>query len=370
VVCQRIFFPIGQGAFYSEKIDSIRTVYDCGVCFHDCGSNRVDRLIASAFKKREKIDLLFISHFDYDHVSKIPLLLEKYEVKRIVMPLLEEEDRVFLGRLFYLIGEAELGQLLSDPESFASTRGIHIIRVKPPFEKENHEEGNREENTEIIVEIDGLAQYSEIESLSKMRFKCLEEDWIWVPFNYESSKRSSALFTELSNIKLDSEKLVEAQYFDDHRQEIKAAYKSITGNINENSLFLYSGPAETRDSFGCYPWFFDCSMSMRPYVNLRGIFKKVGCVFTGDGDLNKVAISDVFCKYMKNVGTIQIPHHGSKSSYKQDVFNNFQVVCPISVGSNNSYGHPSGFVLSSLIERNSYPFLVTERVDSYLIFKF
>ena len=79
---ERFFYPIGQGAFYAEKHQrgdkKFTIVYDCGTCLN-CKAgqlNFANIVIEKAFKKKEQIDILFISHFDYDHVSKIKKLKE------------------------------------------------------------------------------------------------------------------------------------------------------------------------------------------------------------------------------------------------------------------------------------------------------
>lgn len=348
----RAFHPVGQGAFYSEKIEGIRTVYDCGIWWPERNSKRVDRLVEAAFADNEQIDILFISHFDYDHVSKIPILLEKYQVQRIVMPLLENEDRVFLARLFEAMALSEIQELLFDPVTFGASRGITIIEVEPG------------ENNTPLPEIEG----EELEDLKtsktiKSGTKIKHKDWVWVPFNYKAAARATKLFCELTKINLDSEKLKEEKYFDKNRASLKKAYQALEGNINENSLFLYSGPLPSQSSDR--PAYF---MDFSPRC-CRRMLNPVppGAIFTGDGDLNIVNISRVFKHYWEKVGTIQIPHHGAKKSFQVKAFETGRYVCPISVGVNNSYGHPSSHIVNLLLENGSVPFQVTEKSDSLLI---
>lgn len=76
----RTFHPVGQGAFYSEEHEGFTIVYDCGS--HPL-SNKTKKLVKRAFgqdSKEKTIDILFISHFDYDHVSAISTL--KSSVKK------------------------------------------------------------------------------------------------------------------------------------------------------------------------------------------------------------------------------------------------------------------------------------------------
>ena len=77
VQVQRIFYPVGHGAFYVE------TFHDCeGEFFtfvYDCGSsnkNLIKNCIEDAVKKGDFINIkaLFISHFDEDHVNGLEYL--------------------------------------------------------------------------------------------------------------------------------------------------------------------------------------------------------------------------------------------------------------------------------------------------------
>ena len=72
---ERVFAPVGQGAFYFERHNlfsgqTFTMVYDCGALYVSSSKKRV----ISSFLKDEIIDVLFISHFDYDHISLIPHL--------------------------------------------------------------------------------------------------------------------------------------------------------------------------------------------------------------------------------------------------------------------------------------------------------
>ena len=77
VQVQRIFYPVGHGAFYVE------TFHDCKGKFftfvYDCGSsnkNLIKKCIEDAVNKGDfiKINALFISHFDEDHVNGLEYL--------------------------------------------------------------------------------------------------------------------------------------------------------------------------------------------------------------------------------------------------------------------------------------------------------
>ena len=137
-------------------------------------------------------------------------------------------------------------------------------------------------------------------------------------------------------------------------------------------MFLYSGPIQkdryhkhyyyVGDRCGFYPpFYYHCVY--RPNRNRN----KVGCVYTGDGNLNVVDINTVYKSYWENVGTIQIPHHGDFKSFNNKALKDHYYCCPISVGKNNSYGHPSVKVIADILSSRSCPIKVTEELNSEYI---
>jgi len=92
--------PVGQGLFYSGKIDinnkkakaSFQFVFDCG------SENKANCIDEVKLYNKEPIDLLVISHFDKDHVNCISALLEdNRKVKRLILPFLKLDERLFLA---------------------------------------------------------------------------------------------------------------------------------------------------------------------------------------------------------------------------------------------------------------------------------
>ena len=77
-VLHRTLHPSGHGAFFTERIrqdgkDDVIVVYDCGakdVEERELLKKEVDEF----FDSNDKIDILFISHFDSDHVNGIEFL--------------------------------------------------------------------------------------------------------------------------------------------------------------------------------------------------------------------------------------------------------------------------------------------------------
>ena len=96
---------------------------------------------------------------------------------------------------------------------------------------------------------------------------------------------------------------------------------------------------------------------------------EAGCIYTGDVDLT--VIRSDFVRRIKQfahdlpIGTIQVPHHGSKNGFDINFFKDFamaacKIISPISFGLSNSYGHPSSMVVGQLVLNDYCPVYVTD----------
>src|SRR4051812_31458187 len=94
--------PVGQGLFYSCNISrqeqvTFRMVFDCGSKTAGAGQEEVALYRDQDFLDKKKLDLLVISHFDSDHVNHIGRLLkDEIKIKRLVMPFITFEERLYL----------------------------------------------------------------------------------------------------------------------------------------------------------------------------------------------------------------------------------------------------------------------------------
>ena len=86
MVFKRILHPVGQGAFFTEQFldESGKVVYNV---VYDCGSftsqpNLLEYEIRNTFERNAHIDLLFISHFDEDHVNGLMTLQNQTKIDK------------------------------------------------------------------------------------------------------------------------------------------------------------------------------------------------------------------------------------------------------------------------------------------------
>lgn len=366
---ERIFHPIGQGAFYSERHRScnintntnINIVYDCGTT--NPKSLAKQRVVSESFSKDDVIHILFISHFHEDHISLIDTLKKAVKgIERVVLPLLHDEEKIFLSNIYMALKQPRLAKLVSNPNEFfgEETQIIEIqpgpadmeIEESPPLDVSDRGETITTISSGIPLTISGL------------------NDWVYIPFNNDYENRNKQFLDELQNKGIDVDRLKnDPDYIIDKmvKDGIRNIFKSsgVSGDINENSMFLYSGPSCKKDLYkhfwrgkGC------CHFDSfhHPYHSHR-----VACLYTGDGDLNKVDVEKIYTKYWDLIGTIQIPHHGSSASFNVNVLHRRRFLCPMSVGNTNPYGHPSQRVIAEILSKRCFPILITEDADSTYI---
>lgn len=371
----RTFHPIGQGAFYSERFfeDSecrYNVVYDCGVLNVKQPHKRV---VQQAFSKDDTIDYLFISHFDEDHISLITTLKQSVRhIKNVVMPFINlDEVRLYLA----------LSNALDLNEVYDFLGMVYNAITGQ----------NRDDTNYFFVSSEGNDYQAPI-SRKQILYNgvpiSLFKEWIYIPYN-KDSKRKRELENNLKELIGDAKfqealkqkglrvKSVDelkdlmthetiADLIDsvDIRCCLNKVYKDITGTINQNSLLVYSGPPNenTNRIRGFIKWTF-CGEPYWPWFRSN----RVACLYTGDSDLDIRNYKDEFQNLWNNVGTIQLPHHGSYASFQFDKNKNEfddRYVFPVSCGETNPYGHPSSKVLDFLMANNCLPLVVTENAST------
>ena len=371
---QRTFHPVGQGAYYSERhiSNNINIVYDCGTEYKNRNNKGIKSVVHQSFSKDEIIDILFISHFDFDHISLIDELMNTVkEVKNVVIPLLSSKQVNLLSNLYEALQAPNLVKLVTSPRIFFGNK-TRIVKVERSSERPNESQ----ESTNLSNSVQDL----NISSGTPLIINGFQ-DWVFVPYNYKFPERSKEFLDKLNEEAY--KKMIDVEGLKDDpkcvfkakkTKELREIYKSISGGINQNSMFLYSGPKSSEHNLYMSYWNGKCCHCDIHWCNccfrqLHFKSHRVACLYTGDGDLNKVDVENICRGYSGMIGTIQIPHHGSSPSFNEKVLTDEYFLCPISVGKNNSYGHPSAKVLGQILSHESYPILVTEDVDSTFIEK-
>lgn len=396
----RTFHPVGQGAFYSERFSfannlDFLTIYDCGTDLRDSKlgtptqitgnlESRINQDLGAVNPNTGKHDvqLLFISHFDEDHVSGVHTL----NPRTVVIPLASQDEITFYRLLDFLQITNINWNLLQNPKHFFgnNTKIIGII----PDDEENerivesgnialNEEGGISGNNQIALNPNYPNVDIVIPSGSPINIKSF---WQYIAFNPKISKLAK-FKTELANQGWNWDTLADdlkSNLNQDKIQELRKIYKKVSSDLNSTSLLVYSCPTDTID------WDFICQKNGTTsciccecrlfhedcyYYNHR-----IACLYLGDWKVSKRGIQ----KYYKQIpyhgdgiGTIQIPHHGS-------IYNNGQyaleylhrprhIKCVISCGNHNRFGHPSNLLISEIMKLGGQIRLVTDDPTSAFI---
>lgn len=314
VVVERNFVNVGQALFAIEKHNGKTIVYDCG------GESRliVAAVLPYIFKKGSIIDILFISHYDNDHINGVQYLLHHCNVKHLVLPMVEEQCKLLaslrmpessFASAFTLNPDRTVKEEIYRMRDFGDRDKIppHIHYVLPS------ENSLEDANIFDPIQIDELNDGQDIPTDRAIRIGASNDDWIYLPYNRQvmTSNEWDALLSFLHmppDFKCDDviahwrefwidERLYEMpmRFPYERRHPLKEAWHFATGlgyrDINEYSMTLYSGHAK--------------SVGMH------------GCLYTGDYNAKKY-ITELYNSYIrvwKNIEVIQIPHHGSEKNF-------------------------------------------------------
>lgn len=392
----RTFHPVGQGAFYSERFyDKSKNSAVYNMVF-DCGAARgyeskAEHIVSQSFTKNDVIDYLFISHLDYDHVSLVKTLLSSVKrVDNIILPFMTEEDMVIELAYHRLSGDNYMTWFIRrivnhmngnwDGDFSNGDYNVHFVG--------DHDETDKTDKTDKTT---NSKTWRSGDDSSGNRI----QGWVFIPYNVNYRSRKLDLINKLQdlfvikgfvngltkicgdNVKTGSdlyEKLKEDSFVGKIienttlRRYIKQAYEKVEGGINENSLLLYSGPSSNNVDH----WWYEEGCLMNDnfnYYRCRYRCLRVACLYTGDSNCDLTDWKNSkYNSVWENIGTIQLPHHGSVESFDVDK-NTIErsYVFPVSCGSTNSYGHPSGRVLAYLMTHGCIVRIITELVGTTYI---
>lgn len=370
---KRIIHPIGQGAFYTERLRIGEVEYNV---VYDCGSLRRSKVVQtevnSYYEDGDVIDILFISHFDNDHINGLLHLKKKCVIRNVVMPLIDGNHKwVYLSRL-----DASLRSIITEAEVFF--RDAKLIWVKT-FNS------NKEGSDDYVIDKaheTSSGQSVEINSDKRIFLKGFS-DWCYIPFNFDEKSRYDKLVNELLTAGIDISLLENdnIEYIIQNTRTINDCYKrTMSDGSNKTSLVLYSGPTNNEFKFEQNIFYLP---QIIPNIHIKYLhaFREVyescvACLYLGDTDLNQSCgsgnILDAICMTLGdlkiNVGLIQLPHHGAIKNFNHTILSAFNHATRYfaSFGRLNVYGHPSARVVEEVSSSNMFcP--VTEKRDSMIV---
>ncbi|MDW9379134.1 MBL fold metallo-hydrolase [Chryseobacterium sp. JV558] len=400
------FFKAGQGSFYGgriwyREINKIFTVvYDCGTSRFISGNNQslnneIDYLKHNPYyhEHNNEIELLFISHLDYDHVSGLKRLLREFNVKNIILPYIEKQDRQFF--LISIYGDdSDGGMSLEDYASFIDNPSLFIIQnsegtkiyfINPDTSEktdyQGYDDNDSQSNyvyprgTRIDANIEELSMQNVLLYENNLQF-FIKRDWEFTTYvkninqtainNLHNCLRKELRKNIGDNLSLDDLKEIIIK----KRKAAHDCYTSCIGEINSHGLVLLHGPIRYDNLY--VRTYSNCDLKhYYEYYHYPRIFQYIGSksqmllgtLLFGDTsikpDNNPINFPQAFKNKLVNVHIVQVPHHGSSENWDFEEFqalnigdnihrwrNSITTVCNFGYG--NTYGHPSHNVLHDL----------------------
>lgn len=323
----RTFFPVGHGAFFVEKLD-----YESDspfIAVYDCGDSAKGAMVQKCAQQefggtedgyREKIDVLFISHFDSDHINGLKYL----------KPYMTRNTRVFLP--FFYDKYKKLYKS-SKRDGIGIVLGVLLeIGITPILVSYSEEGQPADFDLDKPLEDGEYARndgpYPVIPSGTQV-VKTTLPIWKYVPYNlFNEAKLFRDFRAKIKASKHWSEdKLNDPDsWSEDEIRELRQIYSTFSSySINANSLIVLSKPTITE-----YMFMDNC---LGEYIQ-QGYLIKCNCchptavvassLYTGDTVLKRGSAGKYHQAYLhllarlrlqtNRVGLMQIPHHGSSNN--------------------------------------------------------
>ncbi len=387
---KRTFYPVGQGAFYAAEVyqqtpDSylrlFRAVYDCG-SFSNDSATIIGNIINDDMTDRE-VDVLFISHFDRDHINQIHQL----KPKNVVIPFISDAQLTVLEIFSKYFDEEQF-----DYETYRNIEKVfpnnpRIIRVHPSDEGQNPNLSDSlnlsDQEGQHIIE---LASNSLIwMNNPKANTQKLMEYVVFAPkFDNYFDKFIDAVKESLL---LDYEKLTSNNnggYITDPKnfEELTQIYKSLKLK-NEHSLVVYSNIVGEAENFRYFKFLTHTALGSRlnltsPEMNLYAEYADypTGCVYFGDIAVNLTWLNEFYnelnVSQISQIGALQISHHGARSGNGDLILpksdNAFKFpLCFASVGADNRYNHPCYKIIEALKDQGAEVVVINEHPETKLV---
>ena len=379
----RTQYPVGQGCFHVGSIEWRRELQDGSFHYvYDCGSKSstaLKRSVKVMSKRHPRIDALFVSHLDDDHVSGLEQLLGRLRANTVFIPHVSVAAIVASlvadavdGALSHSLVEASL-----DPQGWFGQRGVsRVVRVLPSPAGEGPAVGVGPEDPPE----DGDPRYADISwepretssddaSPEPADLQTMESgqmlapgpgaqtlDWVLVPHVDPESQaaltkfeRAVAIVLGLPNLRnLITHQLVVALQDAKKRKRLRNCYTNCFGkNHNRISMSVYSGPKPDPKP---KRWNRVHPFSLHFLLFWKGA---VGWIGTGDAELKDDQVRSAwersYRKFLPNLSTLLLPHHGSTRNFSSELLKYPKLDCCIaSAGDPSQYPHPGVEVIESV----------------------
>lgn len=348
--------------------------------------------------QQAQVDIVFISHFDTDHIKGLAYLIQNAAIKEVAIPFTTPRERfLHLCKSTFdsktNMNRATSGEYHDFILEFTASPARAIRRFPEFLNREasditlteiQHERDNEADNRHDFIHSVHIPTNTSSDNNDKKH----ETTPVWLFSASTLQGNADKLGAELigSLIKqgiIESEsdlenaaKLQRIFKREDTSSKIADTYRRIADkNLNTTSLILHSGPAHPEDSpaFHHMFWRGDHTHKFHSILEIHSPWA-TGWLGCGDANLKKTTnanlFEQLFWKQKLFSSTFAPPHHGSQHDWNQhllDAFGYPTESAPVCVFSADGlYKHPSPNVIAEANIRGATTYVVTTDPKSRL----
>lgn len=317
-----VFYPVGQGLFYSGQL-SCHPYWRCLRNFiFDCGGDEpyigeaVDRFADEI--GYDRVNLCVISHLHRDHYNGLTLLKNKgIRINNIVLPYLPYRYPAL--KFIYIVGQyySESKNLDVNEDDVASISLMSMLyRIQESDRNESEFFGQVRGFEENVIE-NGFKYFKYKDSIPLHN----QKKWIFEIYNKTITDEQWREYNDRLNACLREEGIEDVKrLFPDRVEKLIDIYKTVFGkNLNATSIVmkhycqgLQRGFYPVRDSrVGCFNGLYDVRL---PFVFERRVGNVT--VLTGDAEFDEYLHRCIFDD-VSSISVLQVPHHGAKKNWQK-----------------------------------------------------
>ena len=349
--------------------------------------------------QQAQVDIVFISHFDTDHIKGLAYLIQNATIEEVAIPFTTPRERFLHLCRSTFDRRNDYKQVVTDQYSdfiFAFTadpatamrrvaqllesESREIILTVIPHERDDKDEGQHDFIRHVRIptnhhNTNDIHHASEGAPVWLFTASTLQGNANKLGAELIDSLIKQGIIESESDLE-NAAKLQDIFKHEDTSSKIADTYRSIANkNLNATSLILHSGPAHPEDSpaFHHMFWRGDHTHKFHSILEIHSPWA-TGWLGCGDANLNKTInanlFEQLFWKQKLFSSTFAPPHHGSQHDWNQhllDAFGYPTESAPVCVFSADGlYKHPSPNVIADANGRGATTYVVTTDPKSRL----
>ena len=400
ITCRFDIHPVGQGLFYTGRVNDYHFVYDCGT---DSGTQYSQVAVDNCGLAETPLDLLIISHFHADHMNAVKALLTRTKgIKRVILPYLFPAERLMAAAGYAIANDLdgvndEYVAFLADPVEYLRGNGADdaTFTLLRPEEAVNDwpnpqgqsagEYGWYPDDPLDKADVAELAQTPQFVELRE--HSSIYRVPLWGFKFYCQPGRASAadIRKQLASLTPPIDVADIPRVLRDRLDDLKDVYHALfdgSAGQNSTSVVCCHGPAAPRGN-GDHPLHGEARVCLSVslpspaptpahwseclcghcFFDWHGWWHRLGNgrfllpplqLLTGDANLKPKEFQTHFAAELDAIGLVLLPHHGSKHNWRKG-FPKMMPNCQLwvaSFGLGNRHKHPSKAVVDAVVAAN------------------